>query len=90
MSFRLKFFAFAAALIASAGAAAADDLKIALIYGLTGPLQAYAKQTETGLRLGLRICDQGDDGGRRAQDRHHHQGRPGQAGPRQERARRGL
>ncbi|WP_458756791.1 substrate-binding domain-containing protein [Afipia sp. TerB] len=34
-------------------AAHADDLKIALIYGKTGPLEAYAKQTETGLRMGL-------------------------------------
>ena len=32
------------------GAATAEDLKIALIYGQTGPLEAYAKQTETGLR----------------------------------------
>src|SRR5665647_3484567 len=39
-------------LIGSA-AARADDLKIALIYGKTGPLEAYAKQTETGLRMGL-------------------------------------
>jgi branched-chain amino acid transport system substrate-binding protein len=59
MSFRLKLFALAAALIASAGAAAADDLKIALIYGLTGPLQAYAKQTETGLRLGFEYATKG-------------------------------
>ena len=59
MSFRLRFFALAAALIASAGAAAADDLKIALIYGLTGPLQAYAKQTETGLRLGFEYATKG-------------------------------
>ncbi|MEN3383621.1 MAG: hypothetical protein V7608_3665, partial [Hyphomicrobiales bacterium] len=28
-------------------AAAAEDLKIALIHGKTGPLEAYAKQTET-------------------------------------------
>ena len=59
MSFRLRFFALAAGLIASAGAAAADDLKIALIYGLTGPLQAYAKQTETGLRLGFEYATKG-------------------------------
>ena len=38
MSFRLELFAFAAALIVSAGAASADDLKVALIYGRTGPL----------------------------------------------------
>ena len=33
----------AAAVLATA--AQADDLKIALIYGKTGPLEAYAKQT---------------------------------------------
>ncbi len=59
MSFRLKSFAVAAALLASAGAAAADDLKIALIRGLTGPLQAYAKQTETGFMLGLEYATKG-------------------------------
>jgi branched-chain amino acid transport system substrate-binding protein len=31
----------------------AADLKIALIYSKTGPLEAYAKQTETGLTLGF-------------------------------------
>jgi branched-chain amino acid transport system substrate-binding protein len=31
----------------------ADDLKIALISSKTGPLEAYAKQTETGFNLGL-------------------------------------
>ena len=41
--------AVSAALLAGAAAARADDLKIALIYGRTGPLEAYAKQTETGL-----------------------------------------
>jgi branched-chain amino acid transport system substrate-binding protein len=39
--------------------AAAADLKIALIYGKTGPLEAYAKQTETGLRLGLEYATGG-------------------------------
>lgn len=43
--------AFAATL---AGAAvAAPDLKIALIAGKTGPLEAYAKETETGFMMGL-------------------------------------
>ncbi len=37
----------------AAAPATADDLKIALIYGKTGPLEAYAKQTENGLRMGL-------------------------------------
>ncbi len=45
------FTAAAATLLAIP--ASADDLKIALIYGKTGPLEAYAKQTENGLRMGL-------------------------------------
>jgi branched-chain amino acid transport system substrate-binding protein len=48
--------AFGAALTA---AAAAQDIKIALIHGNTGPLQAYAKQTETGLRMGLEYATRG-------------------------------
>src|ERR1700737_4819540 len=59
MTFRLKSLAFAAALVALAGAAAADDLKIALIHGVTGPLQAYAKQTEAGFMLGLEYAAKG-------------------------------
>jgi branched-chain amino acid transport system substrate-binding protein len=59
MTFRLTSLAFAAALVALAGAAAADDLKIALIHGVTGPLQAYAKQTETGFLLGLEYATKG-------------------------------
>jgi branched-chain amino acid transport system substrate-binding protein len=59
MSFRLKLLAFAVALVATAGGAAADDLKVALIYGLTGPLQAYAKQTEAGLKLGFEYATKG-------------------------------
>jgi len=39
--------------------AQADDLTIALIYGKTGPLEAYAKQTETGLRMGLEYATKG-------------------------------
>ena len=39
--------------------AAAAELKIALIYGKTGPLEFYAKQTETGLRLGLEYATGG-------------------------------
>lgn len=42
-----------------AGGAAAEDLKIALIYGKTGPLEAYAKQTETGLRMGFEYATKG-------------------------------
>jgi branched-chain amino acid transport system substrate-binding protein len=44
---------------ALAAQAAAAELKIALIYGKTGPLEPYAKQTETGLRLGLEYATGG-------------------------------
>jgi branched-chain amino acid transport system substrate-binding protein len=49
--------AVAAALLSTT--AYADDLTIALIYGKTGPLEAYAKQTETGLRMGLEYATKG-------------------------------
>ncbi len=46
--------ALVAALWSAVGQIAhAEDLKLALIYSKTGPLEAYAKQTETGLTLGL-------------------------------------
>ena len=45
--------------LVGSAAAQADDLKIALIYGKTGPLEAYAKQTETGLRMGLEYATKG-------------------------------
>jgi branched-chain amino acid transport system substrate-binding protein len=51
-----------AAALAGALAAApalAADLKIALIAGKTGPLEAYAKQTETGLMMGLEYLTKG-------------------------------
>src|SRR3954471_22795514 len=52
-------------LAATAGAAGAiatanaEDLKVAFIYGRTGALEAYAKQTETGLRLGFEYATKG-------------------------------
>ncbi len=49
----------AAIATAAASAAHADDFKIALIYGKTGALEAYAKQTETGLKLGLEYATNG-------------------------------
>ena len=49
----------AAAIALATTAVYADDLKIALIYGKTGPLEAYAKQTETGLRMGLEYATKG-------------------------------
>ena len=54
-----KAFVVSSALLAGAAAARADDLKIALVYGRTGPLEAYAKQTETGLRLGFEYATKG-------------------------------
>src|SRR3954463_379804 len=45
--------------LAAGTSAQADDLKVALIYGKTGPLEAYAKQTETGLRMGLEYATKG-------------------------------
>ncbi len=56
---RALFFALTAGMSLAAGAAAADDLKIALIYGRTGPLEAYAKQTEIGLRMGFEYATKG-------------------------------
>jgi len=44
---------------ATAGPAAAKDITIALIYGKTGVLEAYAKQTETGVMMGLEYATGG-------------------------------
>ena len=52
----------AAALVLSvlgAAAASAQDIKVALIAGRTGPLEAYAKQTEAGFNLGLDYLTKG-------------------------------
>ena len=49
----------AAALALSLGAASAQELKIALIAGKTGPLEAYAKQTEAGFMMGLEFLTKG-------------------------------
>ena len=40
-------------------AAVAQDVKIAVLAGRTGPLEAYAKQTEAGLMLGLEYLTKG-------------------------------
>jgi branched-chain amino acid transport system substrate-binding protein len=58
-----------AALMLAAGTAAAQDIKIALLAGRTGPLEAYAKQTEAGLMLGLEYLTKGTMtvGGRKIQ-----------------------
>src|SRR3954470_4419586 len=52
-------FAGAAAAAVLASAASAADLKIALIAGKTGALEAYAKQTETGFMMGLEYLTKG-------------------------------
>jgi branched-chain amino acid transport system substrate-binding protein len=48
-----------AALALSAAPAAAKDIKVCLIAGKTGPLEAYAKQTEAGFMLGLEFLTKG-------------------------------
>ena len=53
---KLRKLALAAMLAGATAIAApswAQELKIALIAGKTGPLEAYAKQTETGFMMGL-------------------------------------
>ncbi|HEY1943617.1 MAG TPA: substrate-binding domain-containing protein [Roseiarcus sp.] len=59
MSVISKVLLAATAVLIGAAAARANDLNIALIYGRTGPLEAYAKQTETGLRLGFEYATHG-------------------------------
>ena len=56
---RTSFIVAGIAAVLLGSAAQADDLKIGLIYGKTGPLEAYAKQTETGLRMGLEYATKG-------------------------------
>jgi branched-chain amino acid transport system substrate-binding protein len=59
-SMRLKLkIAAATAGIFFASAAFAQDIKIALIAGKTGPLEAYAKQTEAGFMMGLEYLTKG-------------------------------
>lgn len=56
----MRTYLIAAALGAAlTSGAAAQEIKIGLIHGRTGPLEAYAKQTETGLRMGLEYATKG-------------------------------
>ena len=55
----LKTFTLALALTCGLGAASAQELRIALILGKTGPFEAYAKETETGFMLGLEYLTAG-------------------------------
>ncbi|MEM5277066.1 substrate-binding domain-containing protein [Cupriavidus taiwanensis] len=54
----LRALALAAALL-GAGAALAKDIRIAHVYDKTGALEAYAKQTQTGLMMGLEYATNG-------------------------------
>src|SRR5689334_12283862 len=49
----------ALATVLGGGAAAAKDIKVCLIAGKTGPLEAYAKQTENGFMMGLEFLTKG-------------------------------
>jgi branched-chain amino acid transport system substrate-binding protein len=56
---RLTTLFAAAALAGSASLAIAQDIKIAHVYDKTGPLEAYAKQTQTGLMMGFEYATGG-------------------------------
>ena len=58
-SYRSVLMGIAAVVGCAAAPASAADLKIALIAGKTGALEAYAKQTETGFMLGLEYLTKG-------------------------------
>ncbi len=56
---RIAIWLAAALLAAASGFAGAQDIKIALIFSKTGALEAYAKQTQAGLMLGLEYATNG-------------------------------
>ncbi len=56
---RAIFWGATAFLFLGTGFASAQDIKIALISSKTGPLEAYAKQTEAGFNLGLEYLTSG-------------------------------
>jgi branched-chain amino acid transport system substrate-binding protein len=56
---RIFCAALASGALVLSGSAAAQELKIALIAGKTGPLEAYAKDTEKGFMLGLEYLTNG-------------------------------
>ena len=57
---QLKYSAIGGLAVAlCAGIAAAQDIRIAHVYDKTGPLEAYAKQTQTGLLMGLEYATGG-------------------------------
>ena len=52
--------ALAASIAAVPAFAQGKDLRIAHIYSRTGPLEAYGKQTQTGLMMGLEYATGGN------------------------------
>ena len=56
---RLHTLLAAATLAGATSLAFAQDIKIAHVYDKTGPLEAYAKQTQAGLMLGLEYATGG-------------------------------
>src|SRR6478609_771644 len=56
---RRSFMALTGLLLAGPAAAQQPPLKVALIYSKTGPLEAYARQTEAGFMLGLEFATKG-------------------------------
>ena len=67
--FRRSIIALAGSALLAGPVAAQQPIKIALIYGKTGPLEAYARQNEAGFMLGLEYATQGkmEIGGRKIQ-----------------------
>ncbi len=55
----LGLAAFAATALGGVFAAQAEDIVIAHVYGKTGPFEAYAKQSHTGLMMGLEYATDG-------------------------------
>ena len=51
--FKLVCLSLALSSVFASASSLAQDLKIALIAGKTGALEAYAKETETGFMMGL-------------------------------------
>ena len=51
--------AAASSLALPAALAAGNEIKIAHVYSRTGPLEAYGKQTQTGLMMGLQYATGG-------------------------------
>jgi branched-chain amino acid transport system substrate-binding protein len=49
----------AAAALVRTSALAAGEIRIAHVYSKTGPLEAYGKQTQTGLMMGLEYATGG-------------------------------